>query len=260
MTSDGSFPPTRARAVPPSIPAGERVYAIGDVHGRLDLLERLVGLIRRDNAGRPSARVRLILIGDIIDRGPDSAQVVERCMDMAKRTQRFVVLKGNHEAMMVDALAGDFLALSLWLASGGDAALSSWGVPDRLLTDEAAAELLRAAGERVPAGVRMWLANLPLTCRVGDYLFVHAGIRPGVEISRQSHDDLLWIRREFLECIEDHVQIVVHGHSIKEGGVDIQPNRIGIDTGAYRTGVLSALALEADMRWTLATDGPPSSG
>lgn len=235
------------------IPAGERVYAIGDVHGRLDLLEELVAAIRADNASRGPARVRIILVGDIIDRGPESAAIVDRCMAFTARTDSFVVLKGNHEAMMVDALRGDYIALALWLRHGGTAALQSWGVAEDVIAAGASPALIRAARDQVPANVAAWLAALPLMLRVGDYLFVHAGIRPGRPIEDQTADDLLWIRGEFLESEADEGFIVVHGHSISDDGVVVRPNRIGIDTGAYRTGVLSALAVEGDRRWILAT-------
>lgn len=236
------------------IPAGERVYAIGDIHGRLDLLEKLVAAIRADNAARVPARVRIILVGDIIDRGPDSAAIVDRCMAFTARTDAFVVLKGNHEAMMVDALRGDFIALALWLRQGGGAALQSWGVAEEVIADGASPALIRAARDRVPPEVIAWLTDLPLMYRIGDYLFVHAGIRPGRQIEDQSNEDLLWIRREFLESEEDQGVVVVHGHSVSDDGVTIRPNRIGIDTGAYRTGLLSALALEGDHRWILASN------
>ena len=254
MSGDSARPRGASPIRVPRAPDGERVYAIGDVHGRLDLLEQLVGLIRRDNAGRSPARVTLVCVGDIIDRGPDSAEIVRRCMQFSGRTDRFAVLKGNHEAMLVDALAGDFLALSLWLRSGGDAALSSWGVADALVAKGPSRELVRAARAQISAKTLAWLAGRPLLRRVGDYVFVHAGIRPGVDIDLQTPEDLLWIREEFLESEADHDgQVVVHGHSVSDEGVVSRPNRIGIDTGAYRTNTLSAVMLEADERWALST-------
>ena len=254
MSGDSARPDGASPMRSPRIPEGERVYAIGDVHGRLDLFEQLVSLIRRDNAGRSPARVTLICVGDIIDRGPDSAEIVRRCMLFGERTDRFVVLKGNHEAMLVDSLSGNFLALSLWLRSGGDAALSSWGVSDDLVATGPSKELVRAARALIPAKTRAWLGDLPLLCRRGDYLFVHAGIRPGIDIDLQTPEDLLWIRGEFLRSEADHHGIVVvHGHSVSDGGVVSKPNRIGVDTGAYRTNILSATMLEADERWVLST-------
>ena len=238
---------------PRRLPPGERVYAIGDIHGRLDLFERLLGMIRRDNATRTPAHVQLVLLGDLIDRGPESAELVRRCMKFAEQTNQFVVLKGNHEAIMVESLSGDFAALSLWLEFGGDAALSSWGIDAALIEEGASTELLRTARSLVPKKTLAWLRKLPLTWQSGDYLFVHAGIRPGVELAQQMEEDLLWIRGEFLGSDTDHACLVVHGHSISEHGVVVRNNRIGIDTGAYRTGILSALAIEGDQHWTLAT-------
>lgn len=255
MFSDRLIAAPRATRSPPRIPEHQRIYAIGDIHGRLDLFEELVALIREDNAARGRADIRLILLGDIIDRGPCSAQLVARCRAFAGRTDRFVVLKGNHEAMMVHAIRGNLAALALWLRSGGDATLRSWGVADELLRDAAFPELLDAARRQVSADMLAWLDALPLTRRAGSYLFVHAGIRPGVTLARQTPEDLMWIRKDFLENADDRPFIVVHGHSISEDGVVIQPNRIGIDTGGYRTGILTALALEGDRRWTLATRG-----
>jgi len=145
--------PARAR-----IPEGSRVYAIGDVHGRIDLLEELVASIRADNAARPPADVRIVLLGDVVDRGPDSAAIVARCMAFTDRTDRFKVLRGNHEAMMVDAIDGNLLALSLWLRHGGGPALLSWGVPEALVGAGASPELLRAARDHVRP---MWCSGLP---------------------------------------------------------------------------------------------------
>jgi serine/threonine protein phosphatase 1 len=239
------------------IPDGQRVYAIGDVHGRMDLLEQLIARIRSDNAERPRASVRVILLGDIVDRGPEAAALVHRCMAWTARSDRFVVLKGNHEAMMVHALRGNFTALALWLGQGGAATLTSWGVPDDVLRDGPSIELMDEANRRIPAAVLNWLDALPLTLRVGGYLFVHAGIRPGIALADQTAEDMLWIRREFLESDASHPLVVVHGHSESDDGIVERPNRIGIDTAAYRTHRLSALALEADTRWTLATGSSP---
>ena len=175
-------------------------------------------------------------------------------MRFTASTDRFVVLKGNHEAMMVDALAGDFDALSLWRQFGGDATLASWGIAAKLLHDGPSTELLRTARAVIPGAVLRWLKTLPLTWHIGNYLFVHAGIRPGVPVTEQLEEDLLWIRNEFLATDLVHPAMVVHGHAIRDE-VEMRGNRIGIDTGAYRTGILSALGLEGMERWTLATRG-----
>ncbi|WP_156678131.1 metallophosphoesterase family protein [Sphingomonas profundi] len=240
---------------PPCVPAGERIYAIGDIHGRIDLFQALLDQIRRDNEARDPATVRLILLGDIIDRGPASAELVARCRALSERSDRFVVLKGNHEAMMVDALGGNLHALALWLRNGGDAALASWGVDAALIAEGPPHKCIADARAHVPAATIAWLRALPTTLRIGDYLFVHAGIRPGVPLADQTEPDLLWIRREFLDSGADHGLVVVHGHSISARGPELRANRIGIDTGAYRTGSLTALMLEGSDRLLLST-GP----
>lgn len=237
----------------PSVPAGERVYAIGDIHGRLDLFETLIADIRKDNEARKPAQVRLILLGDLIDRGAHSAELVERCRMLAQRSDRFTVLKGNHEAMMVDSLRGNLNALGLWLRSGGDAALASWGVDPAAIATGPSQVCLAAARAHVPAAALAWLEHLPRIMRRGDYVFVHAGVRPGVALAHQAEEDLMWIRREFLDSEDDYGAVVVHGHSI-ESAVEMRRNRIGIDTGAYRTGRLTALMLEDSDRSLLSTE------
>lgn len=220
-----------------------RVYAIGDVHGRLDLLSRMMELIRADVASGPPRPSRIVLLGDFVDRGPESAELIGALMRL-RREPNFIVLKGNHEAAMVDALNGDYAALDLWLAHGGTATLASFGLDTASLDPEDGVQTLRAAREVVPAHVRQWLAGLPTFVRYGRYYFVHAGVRPGVPLDRQTDESRLWIGDEFTSSTADHGAVVVHGHRIYEDGVHIAPNRIGVDTGAYRTGRLSAVRLE----------------
>jgi serine/threonine protein phosphatase 1 len=232
-------PATRA-----SLPHGKRIYAIGDIHGRLDLLEQLIAAIRADNDRRPAAEVTLILLGDLVDRGPDSAAVVGYCRKFASLSERFVVLKGNHEAAMVQALRGSRRTLAAWLRMGGDITLQSWGVDVAAIHDGASTKLMREARGAVTQGVLAWLDNLPLSMRLGDYLFVHAGIRPGIKLARQKETDLLWIGEPFLESDIDHEVVVVHGHTVTPDGPAFRNNRIGIDTGAYYTDRLTALVLD----------------
>jgi serine/threonine protein phosphatase 1 len=235
-------------------PPGTRIYAIGDVHGRLDLLLRLHDLIVADAARSPAQRRVLVYIGDYIDRGPNSAGVLDLLLDRPLPGFEIVHLLGNHEDILLrfpdDATVGPS-----WLTYGGMQTLASYSVEvsPGSLRDER--ELQRLQGEvrrRVPRRHVELMRSLPLTHVEGDYLFVHAGIRPGVPLERQERDDLLWIRDEFLQSPEDHGKIVVHGHTISEAP-DQQPNRIGIDTGAFHTGRLTCIVLDGGSRAFLQT-------
>jgi len=236
----------------PAIPKGRRVYAIGDIHGCTDLLSDLLHKIEQDNAGRSPARTQLVFLGDLIDRGPDSARLL-RAMHGHVSAKNCHVIRGNHEATLSDALAGDHDAMDLWLQHGGTATLHSFGVPDSLIDPDDSGRMIAIAREAIALPIRQWLARLPLSVRMGDYFFVHAGIRPGTPLRRQCPADLLWIRQPFLASDADHGAVIVHGHSIHEDGVEFCKNRIGVDTGAYRTGRLSALALEGVRRWVINT-------
>lgn len=231
----------------------QRTYAVGDIHGRFDLFRQLMTLVERDQAMRAPVGTQIVLLGDVIDRGPDSARMVRGCMRLTASTGRFIVLKGNHEEMMVRALRGDLTVYRFWLANGGRDTLHSWGVDPTVCLGPPTLKNLQAAAEAIDPAVLDWLDGLPLHHRHGKHLFVHAGIRPGVALRRQRPNDLLWIRDEFLNSDVSHRMIVVHGHSIDEDGVVVRPNRIGIDTGAYRTGRLTALGIENGKTWVLDT-------
>ncbi|OYW88640.1 MAG: hypothetical protein B7Z20_02045, partial [Sphingobium sp. 32-64-5] len=204
----------------PSTGAGERIYAIGDVHGRYDLLRDLLDRIGKHGRGRPHVeRVRIILLGDLIDRGPESAQVLRLARAMQQEDPDFTVLAGNHEDVMLQALDGCHDTARMWLKYGGIATMKSFGVevdeePDAIADDLAA--LRSALGEEMAA----WLRNLPVMTRSGDYFFCHAGVRPGCPLDEQSREDLLWIRQPFLDDRRSHGAVVVHGHSITDD-VDI---------------------------------------
>ncbi|MGK6323671.1 metallophosphoesterase family protein [Sphingomonas sp. DT-51] len=229
----------------------ERVYAIGDLHGRFDLFRAMMLAIERDHAARVPAVTRIVLLGDIIDRGAESARLVRGCMRLSQRNPRFTVLKGNHEEMMVHALRGDLWAYRAWLDFGGRETLISWGASSALTDNMPGFQELRAAALLVGRDVIDWLARLPLTLRHNGHLFVHAGIRPDVALERQVPRDLLWIGEEFLGAEEDYGVTVVHGHTIAEEGPEVRGNRVGLDTGAYRTGRLTAMGLERSERWFL---------
>ena len=237
---------------PFSAAAGERVYAIGDVHGCYELLTELLVKIRNDNDNRPPAVTRMIFLGDVVDRGPFSLEVVSALMRYTRASPKCSVLMGNHEQVMAAALGGDPKALVNWLDMGGLQTLASWGVPETLLNPNAPSRLLEAARRRIGPEVVDWLERLPLTLISGDLLFVHAGLRPGVLLSNQVPADLLWIREPFLDDQELSGHLVVHGHTIYPDGPDIRPNRIGLDTGAFKTGRLTAMGFEGADRWVLA--------
>lgn len=240
-------------AAPPArVPDGVRVYAIGDVHGRRDLLDQLLFRIEADDRARSAARTELVFLGDLIDRGPDSAGVVQRALELRDSGRAVRFLAGNHEEVFLKALGGSLEALRFFVKIGGRATILSYGVSEAEYNALDYPELLAALTERVPAAHVTFLQSFEDRIAVGDYLFVHAGIRPRVPIDEQKGADLRWIRSDFLDFRASHGPVVVHGHTICEQ-VEELPNRIGIDTGAYATGRLTALGLEADRRWFLAT-------
>jgi predicted MPP superfamily phosphohydrolase len=242
-----------SRAPPPAclVPAGQRIYAIGDIHGRLDLVEQLLAMIDDDDARRGAARTELIFLGDLVDRGPDSRGVVERLMMLrAERPVRF--LMGNHEEVFLRAVAGDQRALRFLIRIGGRETLFSYGVSEREYRELDYDELVALVREKVPAAHVEFLSAFEKWIEAGDYLFVHAGLRPGIALADQAQSDLYWIRDDFLRHRDSFGKMVVHGHSITEE-IDERTNRIGIDTGAYATGRLAAIGLEGGERWYLST-------
>ena len=229
----------------PSTPEGTRVYAIGDVHGRDDLLGELAGLIERDCANAPAEAVTLLL-GDYVDRGPHSAAVVKR-LAAGRFPTRIRALRGNHEAMLLSFLA-DPTVLGFWRWNGGLETLVSYGVDvSRAMRGEGYEAARDALITTLPAAHRRFLEETELSASIGDYFFCHAGVRPGAPLDRQSAEDLLWIRDDFLSCGRPFGKIVVHGHT-PVASPDIRANRINIDTGAFATSVLTCLVLEGDER------------
>lgn len=242
----------RNASPPPDIGADRRVYAIGDVHGCTALLDELLALIAQDDSARPRKRISLILLGDLIDRGPDSRAVVERVMALTASGGDVRCLKGNHEEAFILAARGDVRALPVFRRMEGDATLASYGLDPalfRIMSDQEIADWMQA---NVPRAHVDFLDALPDSIAMGDYLFVHAGIRPGVPIEDQSAADLRWIRREFLDHRGQHPMMIVHDHSISPD-VDERAGRIGIDTGAFLSGRLTALGLEGTDRWVIQT-------
>lgn len=235
-----------------AIPAGQRVYAIGDIHGRLDLLEGLIRQVDDDDRRRGEALTTLILLGDLIDRGPDSCGVVERVMELTAASDRVRVLKGNHEQMLLMAAEGDAKAVRLFTRIGGRETLLSYGVSEQEYREADFEKLAGIIRRTVPERHIEFMKSLEDYIQIGGYTFVHAGVLPGRPMEDQDVSDLYWIRHKFLDNPGDHGSIIVHGHSITED-VDVRENRIGIDTGAYASGVLTAIGLQAIDRWFLAT-------
>lgn len=231
-----------SQLAPGRVPAGRRVYAIGDVHGCLDRLVSLHWAIAADLAAHPVRDSVLVHLGDYVDRGPDSAGVLSLLAgSIAAPVSRRVELRGNHEAMMVNALSmgADPRALTLWLDNGGEQTLESYGVQNPLIVQPERWRTL------VPHSHINWINQLDLMHREGSYLFVHAGLRPGVTIASQRPDDLMWIREPFLSDTSRDECVVVHGHTpVPEPAV--LTHRIGIDTGAVMGGDLTCIVLEAD--------------
>jgi serine/threonine protein phosphatase 1 len=237
---------------------GQRIYAVGDVHGRSDLLGVIIDRVRDDLARRPHPQPHLVFLGDYVDRGPDSRGVLARLVALAAEERLpATFLLGNHDACLLAYLEDpDWTGRGLhWFhtAMGGAATLASYGVPD---ADEKSPAAWHGAFRKAfPAEHRGFLASCAFTRRIGTYLFVHAGIRPGVSLDEQEAEDLLWIREPFLSWKRDLGVKVVHGHTIVPF-VEHHPNRIAIDTGAVRTGRLSCLVLEDADAGLLTTAGP----
>ncbi len=241
----------------PLIPDGTRVYAIGDVHGRADLLGRLLKKIADDvtdnsskNPTKPPKNIAknvLITLGDLVDRGPNSRDVLELLQtglpkEIAKEFE-IVMLRGNHEVMMMDFIRDRDDAYD-WLGNGGMETLESYDINPH---DRDIDELIAEFKQKLPRSHLELLKKMKLRHRIGDYMFVHAGIRPGVALKDQDKDDFVWIRHSFLDSKVDFGFVVVHGHSIRPEP-EIRPNRIGIDTGAWMSGRLCALVLEGTGR------------
>jgi serine/threonine protein phosphatase 1 len=236
-----------------AFPAGSRGYAIGDIHGRLDLLEQLVERIAADDAARGPADTTLIFLGDLVDRGPESAQVVEYLRQLEQRrapgSTRFLL--GNHEEVFLAALE-DEKALRFFTRIGGKETILSYGITPERYNELDYPELLEALQAQVPAEHVAFVSRFEDLILMGDYAFVHAGIRPSEPLERQRVKDLRWIREEFLAHSGPLEKLIVHGHTIAED-VEVTPHRIGLDTGAYASGKLTAMGFEGDQRWVIDT-------
>lgn len=240
-----------AAAPAPRAPDNLRLYVIGDVHGRLDLLESLASLIDQDRRQSPTREVGTILLGDYVDRGRDSAGVLDK-LSRGDFPTPIIALRGNHEEVLLKFLE-DENVLETWRKFGGLETLHSYGVP--------VAEAMRGAGydrarealvRALPPMHLEFLRQTATSVTFGDYFFTHAGVRPGVPLEAQVSDDLLWIREDFLRHDGAYGKVVVHGHTPVEKP-DLRANRINVDTGAYMSSVLSAVVLEDETRRILST-------
>ena len=235
----------------PSLPDGLRIYAIGDIHGRLDLLDELLAKIEADVNERPTARPICVFLGDYIDRGPSSRETIDRLIEQRKRRE-CVFLKGNHEAIAIRCLI-DRSRFDQWMRLGGMETLHSYKISaDGVRNEKRIVALQAAFHHALPRPHFRFLRDLQTSFTAGDFFFVHAGVKPGVDLENQSESDLLWIREEFLSSDVDFGKIVVHGHTpIHE--VEVRSNRVNIDTGAFATGRLTCLVIEGESLSVIST-------
>ena len=242
------FRPAAAKAAPSRVPDGERYYVVGDIHGRLDLFEALIDAIEADDALAGTAKTTVVLLGDLVDRGPGSAGVVSRAREwQAQRDVRILV--GNHEEMFLESFE-DKEVLRHFLKHGGRETILSFGIPQADYNQLTVDDLFDRLPGIIPVEVREYIASFEEMIVAGDYVFVHAGIDPRVPLEEQKRSDLLWIRDRFLRYDGALEKVVVHGHTIFDEVLD-NGSRIGIDTGAFRTGKLTALVLEGGQRRTI---------
>src|SRR5579859_5495860 len=237
-----SFDQLTVRGRRPALAPGVRIYAVGDIHGRLDLLDELFALIDADLALRPIGKPIFVFLGDYIDRGPHSRKTIDRLVER-RETNECVFLKGNHEQIAINSLKDPAL-FQKWMRLGGVETLVSYGITKFDWTDGKKIVELQAAFHRaLPQTHFRFFRDQPTSFTCGDFFFAHAGVKPRIELPRQSESDLLWIRDEFLSCREDFGKTIVHGHT-PTLEIEVRPNRINIDTGAFVTGRLTCLVLE----------------
>jgi len=235
-----------------AIPEGRRVYAIGDVHGRNDLLQQLLEKIFRDDGERDQAESEIIFLGDLVDRGPDSAGVIDTVIQLKSKLGNVRFLMGNHEEVYLAAATGDEKSVRFFNRIGGRETILSYDISKEEYIGLDIAELASRIPTLFPREHIDFISGFEDQITIGDYAFVHAGIRPGVPLSEQREKDLRWIRDEFLAAREAHEKVIVYGHTISDDVVEAG-NRIGIDTGAYYSNKLTALALQGSERWYLDT-------
>lgn len=226
----------------PSVPAGLRVYVIGDIHGRLDLLDGMLATIEADLGMRPVTKPVYVFLGDYIDRGPSSRETIDRLIELSQANE-CVFLKGNHESIAIKCLSDRGL-FDQWMRLGGMETLNSYQIAAHgVINGKRIVELQAAFHEALPQSHFRFFRDLQISYVLGDFLFAHAGVKPNVDLADQKESDLLWIREEFLSSSVDFGKIVVHGHTPVQD-VEVRTNRINIDTGAFATGRLTCLVIE----------------
>lgn len=231
-------------------PAGVRIYAIGDLHGRLDLLQAMHAEIRAELMRDRPSDWRIIHLGDYVDRGPDAAGVIQFLIDRMAEDERVIALAGNHDAALLDFLReGD--RTGMFQRHGGNDTAASYGTHVDFSTPATAEAGRLALGRAIPASHLDFLRELPRSATFGDFFFCHAGIRPGLPLDRQDPQDLIWIRDPFLLSGELHPKVVVHGHT-PHNEAEVMPNRVNVDTLAYASGVLTALVIDGDHKRLIA--------
>ncbi|MFO0996844.1 MAG: metallophosphoesterase family protein [Alphaproteobacteria bacterium] len=240
---------SKGRSAAPAVAPSTRLYAVGDIHGRADLLDALHRKIEDDANAAEADRKLVVYLGDYIDRGPESRRVIDRLSDRPLPHFEAIFLKGNHEAFLLRFLEDESVG-QLWLHNGGAATLKSYGLDGVARPRQDFGAIQKQFRESLPATHLRFLEALQLMHVEGDYLFVHAGIRPGIALDAQDERDLLWIRDEFLHTREPFPKMVVHGHTIHPTPV-FTDHRIGIDTGAFATGTLTALVLQGERKTIL---------
>ncbi len=237
------------------VPAGRRIYAIGDIHGRNDLFTNLLEQIEADDAARGGAETQIILLGDLVDRGPDSAGVIDTAMALKAQRPNTAFLTGNHEEVFVAACRKrDTKTLRFFIRIGGEATIMSYPIPRTEYLTLDMEQLSARLATLIPEEHLAFLENFDDQIIIGDYAFVHAGIRPGIPLADQKTSDLRWIRDEFVGQRGDLEKVIIYGHTIYKDA-DERGSRIGIDTGAYESGKLTAIGLEGGERWYLQTGG-----
>jgi serine/threonine protein phosphatase 1 len=240
----------RARSKPkPKLPDGMRIYAIGDIHGRADLLLNVFAAIDHHIARSAPTRALQVFLGDYIDRGPASRQAIELLTERSRRHES-IFLKGNHEAFLFEVLQ-DPSRLEAWKEYGGFQTLMSYGLAPSIKPGrDEQKELVEALWRVMPDHHRHFFKNLRSSFVCGDFFFAHAGVKPGVPLRQQREEDLLWIRDEFLQSEADFGKFVVHGHTPVQKP-ELRPNRINIDTGAFATGILTLLTIQGEQMFAI---------